>query len=145
MKYVITYIIGLIFGLGIVISGMGNPAKVINFFDIAGTWDPSLIFVMGGALAVTLVGYRLAFRQDHPQFDAGFHLPTRRDIDRPLVLGAATFGVGWGIAGFCPGGAFPVVLIGGTPVLLFMISLIAGLYTATLWQRRGLQAQEHLA
>ena len=101
---------GMIFGAGIAISGMGNPAKVLNFFDPFGTWDPSLAFVMGGALLTTAVGYRLLLgRRQAPLFDTTFHLPTARTIDVKLVGGAALFGVGWGIAGFCPGGAVPAL------------------------------------
>lgn len=130
MRLLVLFAIGILFGLGISISGMANPAKVINFFDVAGTWDPSLIFVMGGALAVTFVGYRLVFRMPKPVMDGGFRLPTKTALDARLIGGSAVFGVGWGIAGFCPGGALPVVGVGGTPVLLFMASLILGIYTA---------------
>src|SRR5690554_6786649 len=97
-------LIGLVFGAGIALSGMSNPAKILNFFDFAGTWDPSLAFVMGGALAVTAIGYVFVLKRPMPVFDRMFHLPTRRDIDGPLVAGSALFGIGWGIAGFCPGG-----------------------------------------
>ena len=102
MRLLSAFAIGLIFGLGIAVSGMINPAKVLNFFDLAGTWDPSLAFVMGGALAVAIPGYRLVLRKPAPAFDNSFQLPDTRVIDRRLVLGSATFGVGWGIAGFCP-------------------------------------------
>ena len=113
---------GLVFGLGIAISGMGNPAKVLNFFDVFGIWDPSLVFVMGGALITTAIGYRIVFRAKFaPMFDTKFHLPTSKTIDAKLVGGSALFGVGWGISGFCPGGAgrfndaFPaqVAVLGG--------------------------------
>ena len=97
---------GLLFGLGLAVAQMTNPLKVLAFLDIFGNWDPSLALVMGGAVAVTLVGFRLVLRQPAPLFDTKFHLPTRRDLDRNLLLGAALFGTGWGIAGFCPG---PVV------------------------------------
>lgn len=130
MRLPLIFAIGILFGLGISISGMANPAKVINFFDIAGTWDPSLAFVMGGALAVTFIGYRLVFRMPAPLMDGGFRLPTKSTLDARLIGGSAVFGIGWGIAGFCPGGALPVVGVGGAPVLLFMASLIAGIYAA---------------
>lgn len=109
MKIITTYLIGLIFGLGISISGMINPAKVLNFFDIFGIWDPSLAFVMGGALITTAIGYRLVFRRTAPVFAPLFSLPTKSTIDRKLIFGSATFGIGWGIAGFCPGGAIPAL------------------------------------
>ncbi|MEX3014787.1 DUF6691 family protein [Gymnodinialimonas hymeniacidonis] len=132
MRLVLIFPIGALFGLGIVISGMGNPAKVVNFFDIAGTWDPSLIFVMGGALAVTLVGYRVAVPRERPLFDSSFHLPIAKKVDRRLILGATTFGVGWGIAGFCPGGALPVLGAFDASVWLFTGALIAGILVARL-------------
>lgn len=102
MKLFFAYLSGLIFGVGISISGMANPAKVLNFFDIAGTWDPSLAFVMGGALIVTFIGYRFVLKRPAPFMSDGFQLPTRRDLDLPLIGGSAVFGIGWGIAGFAP-------------------------------------------
>lgn len=136
MRLISAFAIGLIFGLGITISGMINPAKVLNFFDIAGTWDPSLAFVMAGALGVAIPGYRLVFRRPVPALTAHFHLPDTRIIDRRLVLGSAAFGIGWGIAGFCPGGALPALGTGDPSVFLFIAALIGGLLIA-----RGLQAR----
>lgn len=136
MRLLICYLIGLIFGIGISISGMANPAKVLNFFDIAGTWDPSLAFVMGGALIVTLIGYRFVLARPQPRLAPKFHLPTRRDIDARLVGGSAVFGIGWGIAGFCPGGALPALGTGRTEVILFVAALIAGIFLGKLWQTR---------
>lgn len=130
MRLLFAYITGVVFGLGIMISGMANPAKVINFFDIAGSWDPSLVFVMGGALMVTFVGYRVVFTRPHPALDARFYLPTARDIDLRLVGGSAIFGIGWGIAGFCPGGALPALGTGRTEVFVFAAALIVGLVLA---------------
>ena len=122
------FLIGAVFGIGIVIAGMANPAKILNFFDVFGTWDPSLAFVMGGGLAVAFVGYRLVFRlEDRPLLEAAFSLPTRRDIDRELVGGAAVFGIGWGIAGFCPGGAIPALGLGHSEVVIFLAAMIAGI------------------
>ena len=112
------------------ISGMANPAKVLNFFDLAGTWDPSLAFVMGGALLVTAIGYRFVLQRSAPRLGTVFHLPTKTDIDLPLVAGSATFGVGWGIAGFCPGGAIPALGTGRAEVVIFMAALIVGILTA---------------
>lgn len=136
MRLILTYLTGLIFGVGISISGMANPAKVLNFFDVAGTWDPSLAFVMGGALIVALIGYRLVFRRPAPIFDTNFHVPTSRTIDRKLVLGSATFGVGWGIAGFCPGGALPALGTGESEVFIFFAAMSAGILLAKFWQAR---------
>lgn len=132
MKRTISALVsGMVFGLGIALSGMGNPAKVLNFFDVFGTWDPSLAFVMGGALAVAAVGYQLVFgRQSAPVFDRKFHLPTSRTIDRRLVGGSALFGVGWGIGGFCPGGAVPALGFAPWPTALFLISMGGGILLA---------------
>lgn len=134
MRLILSYFIGLIFGVGISISGMANPAKVLNFFDVAGTWDPSLAFVMGGALAVTLVGYRIVLKRSAPLLSESFQLPTRRDLDLPLIGGAAFFGIGWGIAGFCPGGALPALGTGRAEVFIFVGALIAGIIAAKVLQ-----------
>lgn len=123
-------LIGLIFGTGIAISGMGNPAKVLNFFDVAGTWDASLLIVMVSALAVTAIGYRLVLRREKPVCEAKFHLPTSRRIDLPLVLGSATFGIGWGISGFCPGGAIPALGLGEALAWIFVGAMLAGIAAA---------------
>ena len=130
MRLITTYLIGLIFGTGIAISGMANPAKVLNFFDIAGSWDPSLIFVMGGALITTFIGYRIVFGRSAPVFEGKFSLPTNRQIDARLIGGSAVFGIGWGIAGFCPGGALPALGTGRWEVFAFTAALIVGLFLA---------------
>lgn len=123
-------IIGLVFGTGIALSGMANPAKVLNFFDIAGTWDPSLALVMASALLVTAIGYRFVLKRDKPVVEARFHLPTGRKLDRPLVAGSAIFGVGWGISGFCPGGAIPALGLGEPTAWIFVGTMLAGIFTA---------------
>ena len=107
MRLFSALLIGLIFGSGIALSGMINPAKVLNFFDLAGDWDPSLALVMAGALAVAVPGYRLVLARQRPALAPAFQLPDTRRIDLKLVAGSITFGIGWGIAGFCPGGALP--------------------------------------
>lgn len=137
MRLLTALLIGLIFGLGISVSGMINPAKVLNFFDLAGTWDPSLAFVMAGALAVAIPGYRLTLSRPAPAFEPRFQLPDTSVIDRRLVLGSATFGVGWGIAGFCPGGALPAIGTGDPTVFLFLAALIGGLLIARVLQARS--------
>jgi uncharacterized membrane protein YedE/YeeE len=130
-KLIFSGLAGAVFGLGIAISGMANPAKVLNFFDLAGSWDPSLIFVMGGALVTTAIGYFLVFRARRaPLFDAGFHLPINKTIDARLIGGSAVFGVGWGIAGFCPGGAIPALGFGGVPVIAFVGAMVIGIVLA---------------
>lgn len=118
---------GLIFGLGLLISGMANPAKVQNFLDLAGTFDPSLIFVMLGAVAVTFAGYRLALRRPKPILGELFRIPTRTEIDAPLVAGAALFGIGWGLSGFCPGPAMTSIPLLAKGTLVFVPSMIAGI------------------
>ena len=130
MRLLTAFLIGLVFGCGILIAGMANPAKVLNFFDVAGTWDPSLAFVMAGALAVTAVGYRLVLARSAPLLATRFEVPTRRDLDARLIGGSAIFGIGWGIAGFCPGGALPALGTGRTEVLLFVAALLAGIAIA---------------
>lgn len=140
MKLVPAYLIGLLFGLGIALSGMMNPAKVLNFFDVAGHWDPSLAFVMGGALVVTLIGYRLVLGRSRPLVDHRFHLPGNRTIDARLVGGSALFGIGWGIAGFCPGGALPALGTGRTEVLVFVAAMLAAIFaTRAVLERRRRQ------
>lgn len=136
MRFVLTYLIGLIFGMGIVLGGMANPAKVLNFFDVAGTWDPSLAFVMGGALGVTALGYRFVLRRASPRLAEVFHLPALRQIDVPLVAGSAAFGLGWGLAGFCPGGALPAIGTGDPAVLIFTAAMVAGIVAARAVQAR---------
>ena len=118
---------GLVFGAGLSISGMINPAKVIGFLDIAGAWDPSLAFVMLGAVAVTAIGYRTVLRRGQPMFEPRFSLPTRRDIDPSLLLGASLFGIGWGLAGLGPGPALVDLAIAPGSIGLFVASMLAGM------------------
>jgi uncharacterized membrane protein YedE/YeeE len=117
---------GLVFGAGLALSDMTNPAKVQNFLDVFGSWDPSLAFVMGAALAVSALAHRIARVRPAPLLAEAFHLPTRRDLDPELVAGAALFGVGWGLGGFCPGPALAGVLQGVGGVYLFAASMLAG-------------------
>ena len=134
MKLITVYLIGAIFGVGISISGMANPAKVLNFFDVFGIWDPSLIFVMGGALVTTFIGYKLVFGREAPIFEGSFNVPTSRTIDAKLVGGSAIFGIGWGIAGFCPGGALPALGTGRWEVFAFTGALVVGIFLAKFIQ-----------
>ncbi len=129
-RFLSPFLIGLLFGAGIAVSGMINPAKVLNFFDVAGTWDPSLAFVMGGALTVAFIGYRIVLKRPGPVFGGGFQLPTRKEIDRPLVVGSAIFGIGWGVAGFCPGASIPALGLFQPDAFVFVASMIAGLLIA---------------
>ena len=129
-KFALALVSGLVFGCGILLSGMANPAKILNFFDVSGTWDPSLAFVMAGALAVTFIGYRLVWRGAGPLAGEKFVLPAARQIDRRLILGSAVFGIGWGISGFCPGGAIPGLGLGRWEVFVFVAAMLAGLVLA---------------
>jgi uncharacterized protein len=124
------FVAGTLFGLGLAVSEMVNPGRVIGFLDVAGRWDPTLAFVMAGALAVSLPGFTIVLRQRAPVFHHEFHLPTRTKIDRPLVLGAALFGIGWGVAGFCPGPALAALVSGKPETWLFVAAMAAGLWLA---------------
>lgn len=136
-KLVSALIAGMVFGLGIAISGMANPAKVQNFFDLAGTWDPSLAFVMGGALTIAAIGYRLIFsRFKAPLQSYEFHLPGPKALDGQSIGGAAVFGVGWGISGFCPGGSIPALSLGHGSVYLFIGSMVTGMAIARYLRKR---------
>ena len=139
MPIIAAYIAGLVFGVGIALSGMANPAKVLNFFDVAGTWDPSLMFVMGGALIVTAIGYRVVLGRGRPMLDVSFHLPTARQLDAKLLGGSALFGVGWGLAGFCPGGALPALGTGATDVFIFVAAMAVGILFTKLRLTAGPQ------
>ncbi|QFU16716.1 YeeE/YedE family protein [Microvirga thermotolerans] len=118
---------GLIFGLGLIVSQMVNPAKVIGFLDLFGRWDPSLAFVMGGAVAVSALGFAVARRRRVPLLAPRLEVPARRDLDPRLLAGAALFGIGWGLAGFCPGPALTMLLAGPWQVPVFVASMIAGM------------------
>ena len=121
------YLIGVLFGLGLMVSGMTNPAKITAFLDLAGPWDPSLIFVMGGAVLVGLIAFYLAKKRTESFLGGAMHIPTRRDIDRPLIIGSALFGVGWGLAGFCPGPALVSLGTGELKSVVFVIAMLAGM------------------
>lgn len=125
-KNVSALLAGLVFGLGLVIAEMVNPAKVLAFLDVSGHWDPSLAFVMGAALIVTAAGYRLAWKLRQPVFGAAFIVPETREIDRRLAFGAVLFGIGWGLAGLCPGPAIAALSFGGAPAWVFLGAMSAG-------------------
>ena len=128
---------GLIFSAGLTLGGMTDPRKVQGFLDVGGMfegrWDPSLAFVMGGALLVSLIAFTTVNTRETPWANAKFELPTRRDIDARLVVGAVLFGTGWGIAGFCPGPAFASLLTGGADVLFFIAAMLVGMFVAKIW------------
>ena len=118
---------GLLFGVGLIISEMVNPAKVLAFLDIFGNWDPSLAFVMAGAVAVSALGYFIAQRRGTPVLAPRLEIPTRRDLDPRLIGGAALFGIGWGLVGLCPGPALTALTFGRWQVLVFVAAMIAGM------------------
>lgn len=126
---------GALFSVGLALAGMTQPAKVVAFLDVAGSWDPSLALVMIGAIAIYAVAHRLAQRRSKPLLSARFELPTRRDIDPKLVLGAALFGVGWGLSGYCPGPALTSLATGALTPLLFVAAMATGMLLFELTQR----------
>jgi uncharacterized protein len=130
MRVAVNFALGLTFGLGLVLSGMVDPAKILNFLDVFGTWDPSLALVMFGAVIITFAGYQLAWRNSRPMFDDLFHLPKSTAIDRRLVLGAAIFGVGWGLSGYCPGPALAGISLLAPGTVVFVPAMLAGMWIA---------------
>jgi uncharacterized membrane protein YedE/YeeE len=134
MAIVLQFIVGLVFGFGLLLSGMSDPAKVLNFLDLGGIasghWDPSLAFVMAGAVAVTFAGFRFVLRRSRPLFAERFHLPTKRELDLRIVAGPAIFGVGWGLAGFCPGPALTALGFGSRAAVLFVAAMLTGMWLA---------------
>lgn len=129
---------GLVFGVGLILSGMANPAKVLGFLDLFGRWDPSLAFVMGGAVAVSAVAFFIARRRSVSLLGAALKLPTARQIDRRLVIGSVLFGIGWGIAGFCPGPALVALGMGEAKAVVFMVAMLAGmgLFELLEWKKQ---------
>ena len=139
MAFLVQFAIGLIFGLGLIISGMSNPAKVLNFLDVGGiprgTWDVSLAFVMAGAVAVAFVGFRSVFKLTRPVFAERFYVPIRKDVDPKIIAGPAIFGVGWGLAGFCPGPALTALGFGSASAVIFVAAMCAGMLIARFVDR----------
>jgi len=134
MAVAINLIAGLIFGAGLILSGMINPAKVLNFLDVAGSWDPSLAFVMAGAIFVTSIGYAVLARRARPFFAEKFRWPEATAVDARLVIGSAIFGIGWGLVGLCPGPAITSVLLGAPAVYAFVPAMAAGVwFAARIW------------
>ena len=136
MNALTSLLAGLVFGFGLLLSGMTDPGKVIGFLDVAGAWDPSLAFVMGGALLVAFFAYRLAGRRGKTFLGDALRLPQRRDIDLRLVAGSVVFGIGWGLAGFCPGPAVVSLGAGHAEAAVFVAAMLAGMLFYTLAERR---------
>ena len=137
MQRVFEFLIGLLFGLGLILSGMSNPAKVLGFLDLAGNWDPSLAFVMGGAILVGLVAFQIARKRTQTFLGGALKLPNRTDIDKRLVIGSLTFGVGWGLAGFCPGPALVSLGSGQPKAVIFVIAMVVGMGIYELINRKA--------
>ena len=127
---------GLVFGVGLLVSGMANPAKVLGFLDLAGQWDPSLAFVMGGAVAVGSIAFLLARRRTLSLIGLEMRLPTDRHVDRRLIVGGTIFGIGWGIAGFCPGPALVALGMGEAKAIAFVVAMLLGMALFELLERR---------
>jgi len=127
MQIFMALVVGLLFGIGLILSGMTDPAKVIGFLDLAGNWDPSLGFVMGGAILVGIFAFGVARKRQRSLLGAPMRLPTATVIDRRLVLGSLAFGAGWGLAGYCPGPALASLAAGGEKPLLFTLAMLAGM------------------
>lgn len=142
MSTLVQLALGLLFGTGLVVAGMSDPAKVLSFLDLAaiptGGWDPSLALVLAAAVAVTFVGYRLVLRRPRPVLDGGFHLPHKVRIETPVVVGPAIFGVGWGLVGLCPGPAFTALGAGHPEALVFVPAMLLGMVAARLLALRSL-------
>ena len=134
----VAFLVGLLFGLGLILSGMTDPGKVQGFLDLAGAWDPSLAFVMGGAILVGLGAFALARRRATAFLGGAMHLSSNRTIDRPLVVGSLVFGIGWGLAGFCPGPALVSLGAGHWQALLFTVAMLAGMALHDLRAQRRL-------
>lgn len=132
MKLIVSCLAGILFGLGLAISQMIDPNKVLGFLDITGNWDPSLALVMGGALGVAIPGFRWARRHEKPILGSRFHVTVKTALDKPLLTGAALFGIGWGMTGYCPGPAFAAIGLGSQEALLMVVSIYAGSWAAGL-------------
>jgi uncharacterized membrane protein YedE/YeeE len=132
-----SFVCGLLFGVGLIVSGMTQPAKVLGFLDVFGTWDPTLAFVMAAALVVSFVGFRVARQRSKPVLAAVLLWPTRTDIGSPLLIGSALFGVGWGLVGLCPGPALVNLATLMPQVVVFVLAMAAGLVIKDVWDKFG--------
>ena len=139
MHRITEFLVGLLFGLGLLLSGMTDPAKVLGFLDLFGAWDPSLALVMGGAIAVGFFAYALARKRTTNFLGGALHLPKASQIDKRLVLGGLTFGAGWGLAGFCPGPGIVAMASGEVKAALFVMAMVAGMVIFEITERTGLR------
>ena len=142
IRYVVSYVVGLVFGLGLLVSQMTNPEKVLGFLDIFGAWDPSLALVMGGALVVSVLSYRLVRDKNQALCGAALQIPNKKTLDRGLIVGSIAFGIGWGLTGICPGpalvmGALSFSQSGVQPILIFLAAMLSGMALFEAAQRRS--------
>lgn len=136
MRNLLALLTGLIFGMGLSLSEMINPDRVLGFLDILGAWNPALAFVLGGAVLTSMICFHFILKQPHPLLDKQFYMPTKTQIDRPLIVGAVLFGMGWGLYGYCPGPALAALAYLETSTFIFVAAMIAGLFLARLWTAR---------
>jgi len=137
MRNIFNLITGILFGIGLAVSNMISPAKIVSFLDITGNWDPSLAFVMGGAVIVTAITFRLILKRPGPIFSDRFKLPKKADLDTPLVTGSAIFGIGWALSGLCPGPAIASIGLLDEKILIFVITLLIGSFIGKKWFSRN--------
>ncbi len=136
MRNLLALLTGLIFGMGLSLSEMINPDRVLGFLDILGAWNPALAFVLGGAVLTSMICFHFILKQPHPLLDKQFYMPTKTQIDRPLIVGAVLFGMGWGLYGYCPGPALAALVYLEPSTFIFVAAMIAGLFLARLWTAR---------
>lgn len=136
-KLIFALFSGIIFGLGLAVSQMTNPDKVLGFLDLAGSWDPSLALVMAGALAIAITGFRWTRQQEKPVLGSRFHITLKTALDKPLLSGAGLFGIGWGMTGYCPGPAFAGIALGNREAIVMVASIYAGFWAAGLLQNKN--------
>lgn len=137
------FLIGLLFGVGLLVSGMSNPAKVLGFLDLAGAWDPSLALVMAGAVLIGFIAFRMAGQRQHSLLGAAMHFPSRRGLELRLILGSAGFGAGWGLAGFCPGPAVVALGAGEPKAAVFVLAMLAGMAVFEWMERQQMNSREN--
>jgi uncharacterized membrane protein YedE/YeeE len=143
MNILMALIVGLSFGIGLIVSGMTDPAKVIGFLDLAGRWDPSLAFVMGGAILIGLAAFRFAAKRERSLLGEAMRMPTATRINRRLVLGSLAFGAGWGLAGYCPGPALASLATGDAKPWIFALAMLAGMSMFEMFERIGARSVQN--
>jgi hypothetical protein len=141
MTYLVTLLVGLIFGFGLALSGMTHPEKVLGFLDVAGNWNPSLLFVLGGAVSVTLLSFHFIRKRQKPILANSFNLTDIKKIDRPLIIGSALFGIGWGISGYCPGPAVALLAAPNWELAAFLPAMLLGYAAQHYWSRPALKVK----